>query len=912
MDNTPPTHAFHLPPFPQNLSTLPAVAQIRDLLTKAAGAVHAIKHHRIAINRILLRAHSILAALNDLIVSNASTASVSAAAAGVASSIHSHLDLLIDILTRFDSWLLKLADTNFMHTVVNKELILGKLMITNEELTMLSQDLALTVQIDSRLWNQEDQEDRKLDNEELDQTLQHLVDNDYKILNALELKQVEYLEAMEALQKNITQHVDNALEKNLDRIFLDRALACLQRATAVTNPHFIAPQSPPEWVLTSWEIELGPVINVGGFGEVLKGTWLGHTPVAVKRLHMRLETAKLEKDFMREVKTWFPLRHPNILPLLGACATAPRPFMVAPFMSHGHSLQYLDWCERSFGPQCVEERGLKVLFEVSLGVQYLHARGVMHGDIKAVNILVDEHGTACVADFGFSSLKQYATSRMTTANGAASANFGGTLRWMSPERLQGAKLTPPVDVYAYGMTCYEILSEGEVPLTDTPDGLIYQHVVHSNIRPELPEPSASTMYSKISRALFALMEQCWSPNPMARPSFSAISLHLKNMQQLVGPPSSAASSTTSLDNLQRDQQAIVDSLQNTQLSEDTPLHPLNFTNSSNSSSSAASSKAQSSLNQSFQSAKDVLEPPSIQPSRAFSSSSTATTASTSIKTTTKILIAKSGTHEFPLLPNLQILGLGRGSLSITIITSHEAKTPHLSFELAGGSGGGKGMTPEGSRIIVEQDSSTVFLTVRFPALPEMLSSFLNRNLGAKVLITLPLEHCWENVRVATDDSVVLNWDDAIVGGGSGGGAGGGVQGDVSVRNVANVIQVVSKRSLDLKGVIRGYQDLKIEAVHTATVEAELYPKPYTATKHAILIPKGSLKCRVSGFHGVFSGSCKFGHFKIFGTKRWNVENGKHFDGIGSFSVLDEVGQAHEIFGQFEFMAGKVNSDVTFL
>ncbi|KAI9346897.1 kinase-like domain-containing protein [Obelidium mucronatum] len=314
---------------------------------------------------------------------------------------------------------------------------------------------------------------------------------------------------------------------------MERALTCLRRASEVSlPPGTTAPptkqnSAPPQWVLTSWEIDIGDTVAQGGFAEVLKATWLNHTTVAVKRLHMRLETSKMRDDFLREVKTWFPLRHPHILPLLGACATAERPFMVMPFMPRGHSLQYLDWCGVNQGKDCVEAKGIKLLYEVSLGLQYLHSRGVVHGDLKAVNILVDEHGSANVADFGFASLKQFSSTRNTSAGG--SNHFGGTLRWMSPERLLGGRLAPPVDVYAFAMTCYEILSEGEVPMTEIPDALLYQHIVHSHLRPQIPQPSASTTYANTSKHLFRLMKACWDPNPLARPSFSSIAISMKSI-----------------------------------------------------------------------------------------------------------------------------------------------------------------------------------------------------------------------------------------------------------------------------------------------------------------------------------------------------------------------------------------------
>ncbi|KAJ3307731.1 hypothetical protein HDU76_004415 [Blyttiomyces sp. JEL0837] len=362
--------------------------------------------------------------------------------------------------------------------------------------------------VDARQWADEDKQDREADAQDLEMTLQHLVENDYKILNALELKQQEYLEAMEALQKNLAEHVDRSLE----RIFMERALTCLRRAsqTTVTNNQQIY-----DWVITSWEIEINDPISRGGFGEVSKATWLGHTQVAVKHLLIRLDTNRLREDFHREVKIWYPLRHPHILELLGACATAERPFMVSPFMDNGHALQYLD--------KCLDDpvKPVQLMYEISQGMHYLHSRHVIHGDLKAINVLVDKHGKAMVADFGFATLKKITSTRQTSATSGSSGSVAGTLRWMAPERLQGGQLTQAVDVYAFAMTCYELITGGDIPLTDVPDALIYQSVVHNNIRPVKPD--------SCPKPLWDLMCSCWHPDPLQRPTFASISLSMRNI-----------------------------------------------------------------------------------------------------------------------------------------------------------------------------------------------------------------------------------------------------------------------------------------------------------------------------------------------------------------------------------------------
>ncbi|KAJ3289173.1 hypothetical protein HDU79_004264 [Rhizoclosmatium sp. JEL0117] len=432
----------------------------------------------------------------------------------------------------------KLSNAKFMYSYVNKDTINSRIAVLSQTLHSIANDLSLAVQLDQSEWAQEDREDRRLDLEELDHTLQHLVDNDYKILNALELQRVEYLEAIDALQKGLVDHIQKMTaangasnsdkgkevgkEKDMDRIFMERALACLRRSTT-TDP--TSPTTPPPWTLTSWEIDIhSPPIATGGFAEVLSATWLSHTRVAIKRLHLKLETSRLRQDFLREVNTWHPLRHPHILPLLGACATAERPFMVMPFMERGHALQYLD----SVPHEDLEPHGIRVLYQVSLGMQYLHSRGVVHGDLKAVNVLIDAHGTAHIADFGFASLKQFTTTRKTSAAAASSQSFGGTLRWMSPERLQGSPLSQPVDIYAFAMLAYEIVSNGEVPLTEIPDALVYQAVVHNNVRPQWPSGSA---FRKTGPAVWRVMRACWDVNPMGRPGFGSVA---ENLRGLVG------------------------------------------------------------------------------------------------------------------------------------------------------------------------------------------------------------------------------------------------------------------------------------------------------------------------------------------------------------------------------------------
>ncbi|KAJ3096500.1 hypothetical protein HDU97_005859 [Phlyctochytrium planicorne] len=404
-------------------------------------------------------------------------------------SVASQPDFGFSLLISMEEFARKQAAQKFMQRFVNRQHVEARLLAFHQELATISQDVSLSLDIDLRNWREEDREDRAADLAELEITLQHLIDNDYKILNALELKQQEYLEAMEALQKNLAEHVDRSLERNLERLFMEKALAQLRRV----SQNVPAP-AVHDWVITSWEVDIGETIAKGGFGEVAKGVWLGHTQVAVKRLFVRLDTNRLKDDFMREVKAWYPLRHPHVLPLLGACATAERPFMVSPFMHNGHALQYLD----KYPSDSV--RMMKLLIFLTIAGQ------------------VDENGRAYVSDFGFSYLKKITSTRQTQSGGA---QVTGTLRWMAPERLLGGSPTAAVDVYAFAMTCYEVVTEGDIPLSNIPDSLVYQAVVNNSSRPQRPDECSNVMWD--------LITQCWHPDPLHRPSFASISVMTKSI-----------------------------------------------------------------------------------------------------------------------------------------------------------------------------------------------------------------------------------------------------------------------------------------------------------------------------------------------------------------------------------------------
>lgn len=187
--------------------------------------------------------------------------------------------------------------------------------------------------------------------------------------------------------------------------------------------------------------------------------------------------------------------------------------------------------------------------EIALGLEYLHAQGIVHGDLKAVNVLVDASESAVIADFGLS--------RSFASDGAGSTAGYCALRWMAPEQIKtkGAPTTAG-DVYSYGMTLFEVrwslslvstaltaaqLYTGLLPFQGMDDDTIAWLVVERRQRP--------TRNDDIHEAAWTLMSLCWTQSAGHRPTSSQVTSRTSNVlatQRRVRPARSGTSLGTHL------------------------------------------------------------------------------------------------------------------------------------------------------------------------------------------------------------------------------------------------------------------------------------------------------------------------------------------------------------------------------
>ncbi|KAF8517253.1 kinase-like domain-containing protein, partial [Hysterangium stoloniferum] len=270
----------------------------------------------------------------------------------------------------------------------------------------------------------------------------------------------------------------------------------------------------------------------GGYADIWTGK-LGDTTVAIKILRrfssegVKIRHDKLMRRAWREYLTWSSLSHPNIVQCLGysydftPATIIDLPALISPWMSHGTLLSYI--------VSNPEINRIPLITGISGALVFLHGHHplIVHGDIRAGNILVSGEGVPCLIDFGLSRFVDDMI-RLTT-----SSNVGGSLRWMAPELLHNGKPNRQSDVWAFGMTILEILT-GKLPYYQIKnDPVVIMKITRGKIPPR-PELSAAPF---LSDHIWDLCEQCWRLDPHERPLMRQIDLYMRNVATCLYPGS---------------------------------------------------------------------------------------------------------------------------------------------------------------------------------------------------------------------------------------------------------------------------------------------------------------------------------------------------------------------------------------
>ncbi|THH31212.1 hypothetical protein EUX98_g2968 [Antrodiella citrinella] len=277
--------------------------------------------------------------------------------------------------------------------------------------------------------------------------------------------------------------------------------------------------------------------GTGGFADVYCGIY-GGFKVALKRLRVYVASSDkqkqaLKKAFYRESILWKNLVHDHIVPFLGVSEDVfdGTICMVLPWQESGSLRHYLDKMRDGMSDEEFVLAVDKWLYQTALGLEYLHDEGIVHGDLHAGNILVDEDNNACLTDFGMSLITE------ATAYNYASIHGGGALRWQAPELidpdefgLESSRPTPQSDIFSFACTAIELYS-GKPPCPELTD----RQVTNRYIKGKRPPRSSLPNGGDMSDAIWSLLEACWAHNRADRLSSREVVIRLGTLVRGVPP-----------------------------------------------------------------------------------------------------------------------------------------------------------------------------------------------------------------------------------------------------------------------------------------------------------------------------------------------------------------------------------------
>ncbi|XP_067205931.1 uncharacterized protein Ack-like isoform X3 [Linepithema humile] len=270
----------------------------------------------------------------------------------------------------------------------------------------------------------------------------------------------------------------------------------------VPNKHMI----PADAIIVNKEL------GTGEFGVVQQGVWTNdgeRIQVAIKCLSReRMQNNPIE--FLKEAAIMHAIDHEHIVRLYGVVLDT-NSLMLVTELAPLRSLL-----------ECLKEPSLRASFpvlslcdfavQIADGMQYLEAKRLIHRDLAARNILVFSKNKVKISDFGLSRALGVGKDYYQT-------NFNVNLKlpiaWCAPECISYLKFTSASDVWAYGVTLWEMFSYGFQPWAALTGHQILEAIDEPNFQ-RLEQPECCP------KDYFSLMQQCWQHEPSKRPKFSEL------------------------------------------------------------------------------------------------------------------------------------------------------------------------------------------------------------------------------------------------------------------------------------------------------------------------------------------------------------------------------------------------------
>jgi hypothetical protein len=207
----------------------------------------------------------------------------------------------------------------------------------------------------------------------------------------------------------------------------------------------------------------------------------------------------------REALLGASVAHPNLVSIYDVIATPDQELVIVMEYVEGETLS--DRLNRD--RQLTPDQALPVLDGVAAALHAIHARGIVHRDVKPANVLLGQRGEVKLADLGIASVSDL--TRITSAGAVM-----GTYRYMAPEQLEDMPMTPAIDVYALGAVAFEVLAGR--PARQEPNPVAIAHAITNR-----PPPDLTEAWPAAPPAAAQLLARAMAKDPAERPP-SALAL----------------------------------------------------------------------------------------------------------------------------------------------------------------------------------------------------------------------------------------------------------------------------------------------------------------------------------------------------------------------------------------------------
>ncbi|EKX41051.1 hypothetical protein GUITHDRAFT_88507 [Guillardia theta CCMP2712] len=257
------------------------------------------------------------------------------------------------------------------------------------------------------------------------------------------------------------------LVQRLSKVCMSQFMANIRKRVRETVPNLVGVQQPAP---QKWK--LGRILGSGAFGECRlaicqdTGMLFAVKSVALKGSHKEISSTLT--SLQREIGVLRGMAHPHVVEVYGVSINISMEFM------EGGSLAKL---VEEFGPL---SEGLAAFYakQIIIGLEYLHVHGIIHGDIKPANCLLDKNGVLKLSDFGCAQI-------VGCDRVGGLKNLEGTPSYMAPEVIRKKAYSPKADIWALGLTVLEIMTG--VASYDASNPFTVMFLVGRGVEPKVPD-----------------------------------------------------------------------------------------------------------------------------------------------------------------------------------------------------------------------------------------------------------------------------------------------------------------------------------------------------------------------------------------------------------------------------------------